>query len=182
MEGIYANTNATRTSYESTSLCQILSRAGLHYCTLARVAGVGRGSRDQQGVGDIILQSAGQSGAIHQGRQERDQMDKAVVSQVPRQRRSAPASRPGLQSRHLPADAGDGTGAFGQGRDHASDSSISLHGRAMPPVSGILREPRSKNAWRTAFSGLNLTEGTPNGECRTNQAQQGETTSQIGSE
>ena len=35
-------------------------------------------------AGDIVLQSAGQSGAMHQGRQERDQMDEAVVSQVPR--------------------------------------------------------------------------------------------------
>ena len=43
---------------------------------------------------------------------------------------------------------------------------ISLHGRATPPVSGILREPRTKNAWRTAFRGLNLMEGTSNGECR----------------
>ena len=35
-------------------------------------------------AGDIVLQSAGQSGAMHQGRQERDQMDEAVVLQVPR--------------------------------------------------------------------------------------------------
>jgi len=33
-------------------------------------------------------------------------------------------------------------------------------------LSGILREPRTKKAWRPAFCGLNLTEGTPNGECR----------------
>ncbi len=56
-------------------------------------------------VGGHFLQSAGQSGAIHQGRQERYQMDAAVVPQVPRQRRPAPASRSGLQSRQLHADA-----------------------------------------------------------------------------
>ena len=31
-----------------------------------------------------------------------------------------------------------------QGRDHASDGPIILHGRATPPVSGTLREPRTK--------------------------------------
>ena len=47
-------------------------------------------------AGDMVLQSAGQSGAIHQGRQERDQMDPIVVPQVPRQCRSAAASCPRL--------------------------------------------------------------------------------------
>ena len=60
-------------------------------------------------------------------RQERDQMDPAVVPQVPRQRRPAAASRPGLQSGQLHADAGlaqggralvidDATGKAGQDR------------------------------------------------------------------
>ena len=47
-------------------------------------------------TGGGLLQSTRQGGAIHQGRQERDQMDAAVMQQVPRQRRSAAASRPGL--------------------------------------------------------------------------------------
>ena len=35
-------------------------------------------------------------------------------------------------------------------------------------ATGARHSPQAadKNAWRTAFSGLNLTEGTPNGECR----------------
>jgi hypothetical protein len=70
------------------------------------------------------------------------------------------------RARSARPNAGDRTGTFGQGRDHASDGPISLHGRATPPARGILREPRTKNAWRTAFSGSSLTEGTPNGECR----------------
>ena len=32
----------------------------------------------------LFYNQLGQSGAMHQGRQERDQMDEAVVSQVPR--------------------------------------------------------------------------------------------------
>jgi len=71
-------------------------------------------------AGDIVLQSAGQSGAIHQGRQERDQMDEAVVPQVPRQRRPAAASRPGLQSRQLHADAGFAKGGRALVADHAA--------------------------------------------------------------
>ena len=71
-------------------------------------------------AGDIVLQSAGQSGAMHQGRQERDQMDAAVGSQVPRQRRPAAASRPGLQSRQLHADAGFAEGGRVLVADHAA--------------------------------------------------------------
>jgi hypothetical protein len=56
-------------------------------------------------AGGGLLQSTRQGGAIHQGRQERDQMDATVVPEVPRQRRPAPASRPGLQSCQLHADA-----------------------------------------------------------------------------
>ena len=59
---------------------------------------------DQEGTAFNGLQSPRQSGAVHQGRQVRDQMDTAVMWQVWRsarlrvqQRRPAPASRPGLQ-------------------------------------------------------------------------------------
>jgi len=48
------------------------------------------------------------------------------------------------RARSARPNAGDGTGAFGQGRDHASDGPISLHGRATPPARGILRKPRTK--------------------------------------
>ena len=50
----------------------------------------------------------------HQGRQERHQLDPSVMSQVPQQCRSAPASRPGLQSGQLHEDTGfaEGGGAL----------------------------------------------------------------------
>ena len=57
---------------------------------------------------------------MHQGRQERDQMDAAVVSQVPRQRRPAAASCPGLQPRQLHADAGVAEGGRALVADHAA--------------------------------------------------------------
>ncbi len=61
-----------------------------------------------------ILQSARQSGAIDFVRQELDLIYEAFVPQVPRQRGSAPASRPDLQSRQLHADTGfaEGGGAL----------------------------------------------------------------------
>jgi hypothetical protein len=82
--------------------------------------------------------SAGQGGAIHQGRQERDQMDAAVVPQVPRQRGSTPASRPGLQPRQLHADFGsarrggalvadDDTGKVGEDRSQGRLSRSLCH-------------------------------------------------------
>ena len=43
---------------------------------------------------------------MDQGRQERHQMDAAVMSEVPQQRGAAPASCAGLQSRQLHADFG----------------------------------------------------------------------------
>jgi len=58
--------------------------------------------------------------AIHQGRQERDQMDAAVVPQIPRQRRPAPASRPGLQSRQLHANTGFAKGGRALVADHTA--------------------------------------------------------------
>ena len=67
-----------------------------------------------------LLHSARQSGAIHQGRQERDQMDAAVVPQVPRQCRPAPASHPGLQSRQLHADTGFAEGGGTLVSDHTT--------------------------------------------------------------
>ena len=71
-------------------------------------------------AGDMVLQSTRQSGAVHQGRQERHQMDPIVVPQVPRQCCSAPASRPGLQSRQLHADAGLAEGSGALVADHAA--------------------------------------------------------------
>jgi len=65
---------------------EILPRVGFIVTNLLRPA---------ERVGGL-LQSTGQSGAIHQGRQARHQMDPAVMPQVPRQRSSSPASRPGL--------------------------------------------------------------------------------------
>ncbi len=47
-------------------------------------------------TGSGILQSPEHGGAIHQGRQERHQVDAAVMPQVPQQRGAASASRPGL--------------------------------------------------------------------------------------
>ena len=67
-----------------------------------------------------VLQSAGQSGAVHQGRQERDQMDPIVVPQVPRQCRPAPASLSGLQPCQLHADAGLAEGGGTLVSDHAA--------------------------------------------------------------
>ena len=67
-----------------------------------------------------LLQSAGQSGAVHQGRQVRNQMDPAVMPEVPRQRRPAPASRPGLQSCQLHADVGLAKGGGTLVSDHAT--------------------------------------------------------------
>ena len=68
----------------------------------------------------MVLQSAGQGGAVHQGRQERDQVDAAVMSEVSRQRRPATTSRPGLQSRQLHADAGLAEGGGTLVADHAT--------------------------------------------------------------
>ena len=47
-------------------------------------------------------------------------MDAAVVPQVPRQRGSAPASRPGLQSRQLHADVGLAEGGGTLVAEHAT--------------------------------------------------------------
>ena len=58
-------------------------------------------------AGRRLLQQARDVRAMDQGRQGRDQVDAAVVPDVRRQRRPAPASCAGLQSRQLPAHAGD---------------------------------------------------------------------------
>ena len=45
-------------------------------------------------------------------------------------------------------------------------------GRECPEETcGILGEPWTKNAWRTALGGVSLAEGTPNGGCRTNRSE-----------
>jgi hypothetical protein len=54
-----------------------------------------------------LLQPARHVRAAHQGRQERDQMDAAVMPHLYRQRRSPPAPCSGLQSWQFHADAGD---------------------------------------------------------------------------
>ena len=54
-----------------------------------------------------LLQPARHVRAMDQGRQGRDQVDAAVVPLVRRQRGASSASRAGLQSRQLPAHAGD---------------------------------------------------------------------------
>ncbi len=53
-----------------------------------------------------VLQSARHGRAVHQGRQERHQVDAPVMPEIPQQRGSAPASCVRLQSRQLHADAG----------------------------------------------------------------------------
>ncbi len=103
--------------------------------------------------------------AIHQGRQERDQMDAAVVPQVPRQRRPAPASRPGLQSRQLHADTGfaegggalvldDATGEAGQDWRQGSEPRPACH---FPTGGGCGAEgavPKNPPPHRWAATGL----------------------------
>ncbi len=51
-------------------------------------------------------------------------MDAAVVPQIPQQRGSAPASRPGLQSRQLYADAGLAEGRAALVVDHAAGETV----------------------------------------------------------
>jgi len=69
-------------------------------------------------TGGHVLQSAWHRRAVDQGRQERHQMDPAVMPQVPQQRGSAPASRPGLQPRQLHADPGVAEGSRALVIDH----------------------------------------------------------------
>ena len=54
-----------------------------------------------------FLQQARNMRAMDQGRQGRDQMDAAVMSDVRRERRPSPTSCAGLQSRQFPAHFGD---------------------------------------------------------------------------
>ncbi len=107
-------------------------------------------------AGDMVLQTTRQSGAVHQGRRERHQVDRIVVPQVPRQRRSAPASRPGLQSGHLHVDAGlaegggtlvaDGaTGLSGNGGQGRSRSAPKLSAMAGTSRSSWPRLPCRRN-------------------------------------
>ncbi len=57
---------------------------------------------------------------MDQGRQERHQVDPAVVPQVPQQRGPAPASRPGVQPRQLHADSGIAEGGGALVADHVA--------------------------------------------------------------
>jgi hypothetical protein len=65
-----------------------------------------------------VLQPARHGGTVDQGRQERRQVDAAVVPQVQPQRRPAPASCAGLQSRQLHADPGVAEGGGALVADH----------------------------------------------------------------
>ena len=61
-------------------------------------------------AGRRLLQPARHGEQLHQGRQERDQVDAAVVPLLRRQRGASSAPCPGLQPRQLHADAGDARG------------------------------------------------------------------------
>src|SRR6266478_527024 len=63
--------------------------------------------------GGRFLQRAGDGGAVDQGRQERGQVDPALVRGVPRERRPAPAACAGLQPRQLLAHPGVAEGGRG---------------------------------------------------------------------
>ena len=52
-----------------------------------------------------LLQSARHGGAVHQGRQERDQLDPAFLPWLPQQRGASSAARLGIQLGQLPAHA-----------------------------------------------------------------------------
>ena len=65
---------------------------------------------------------------------------RSVVPQVPRQCCSAPASRPGLQSRQLHADAGLAEGSGALVADHAARKA---HQRSVPRWSAMAATPRS---------------------------------------
>ncbi len=66
------------------------------------------------------------------------------------------------RARSARPNGGDETGAIGQRLGQPDQSAWPRY------ATGERHSPRAanKNAWRTAFSGHNLTEGTPNGECR----------------
>lgn len=70
--------------------------------------------------GGGLLQQARRMRAVHQGRQGRDQMDATVRSLLRRQRCAPSASRAGLQSRQLPAHAGDALADKALVYDHAA--------------------------------------------------------------
>ena len=76
---------------------------------LARIhdpLGIQRGFEPPRRAGRRLLQSARHSGATHQRRQERDQVDPAVVPQLPQRSCPPSASRARLQPRQLHAHPG----------------------------------------------------------------------------
>ena len=77
-------------------------------------------NRPDRHAGGVLLQSARHGGAVDQGRQARDQMDAALLPEVPQQRGPASASRACLQSRQLHAHAGLATGDCALVADHAA--------------------------------------------------------------
>ena len=86
---------------------------------------------------------------------ERDQLDEAVVPEVPRQRRPAAASRPGLQSRQFHAHAGsaeggralvidDAAGEIGEDRSESGQPRAVRHfptGRGCRPKKLVPKNP-----------------------------------------
>ena len=101
-----------------------------------------------------VLRSPWVGRAVHQGRQERSSVDPADMPEVPQQRGSVPASRPGLKSGQLHADAGlaegsvppiadDATGAAGEDRREGGRSRAVRHlpiDRAVAVPSNLFRE------------------------------------------
>ncbi len=82
-----------------------------------------------------LLQSARHGGAAYQGRQERHQVDAAVMPQVPQQRGSASASRTGVQSGQLHAHAGSAEGSGALVADYAAGEASEDRCQGRPPWS-----------------------------------------------
>ena len=104
-------------------------------------------------AGGGILQPAGHGGAVDQGRQAGDQVDAAVVPEVPGQRGSASASCAGLQSGQRHAHAGstrEGCPLVADGATGEADQDRRAHGAPRPlhhvPAGGGCRSAPSVRA------------------------------------
>ncbi len=86
----------------------------------SRTTSLSHADNDAKMKGGGLLQQARRMRAVHQGRQGRDQMDATVRSLLRRQRCAPSASRAGLQSRQLPAHAGDALADKALVYDHAA--------------------------------------------------------------
>ena len=101
--GIPLNPSAAEGRSSDWNLCRG-NHLGQRSCASATTGRTyGRKRSDQS---TAPLQGAGRP-HMDQGRQGRDQMDAAVMSDVRRERRPSPASCAGLQSRQFPAHFGD---------------------------------------------------------------------------